>query len=248
MNFENRVVIVTGGGTGIGRSAALQFADAGARVLITGRREGPLRETAGERSDIVGLVADVGSPEDDQRIVEEALRRWGRLDVVVNNAAAMAQESLEEVRPDTVTRIFLTNVLGPTMLVQAALPYLERSRGAIINVSSTYGHKAAPMISHYAASKAALEHLTRCWALELAARGIRVNAVAPGPTETPALSSFGLAPNEVEEIKRREAQLIPMGRRAVPEEVARWIVRLARPEEDWITGQVISVDGGLDLT
>lgn len=248
MQFENRVVIITGGGTGIGRAAALQFAQAGASVLITGRREEPLEQTAGEHPNVAGLVADVGRPEDDQRIVEEALRRWGRVDVVVNNAAAMAQEPLEEVRADTVTRIFATNVLGPTMLVQAALPHLERSRGAIVNISSTYGHKAAPLISHYAASKAALEHLTRCWALELAARGIRVNAVAPGPTETPALSNFGLAPDQVAEIKRRETEMIPMGRRGVAEEVARWIVRLARPEEHWITGQVITVDGGLSLT
>jgi len=248
MDFQHRVVIVTGGGTGIGRAAALQFAEAGAQVLITGRREEPLAQTAGGHPNIVGLVADLSQPDDTQRMVEEALRRWSRVDVVVNNAAAMAQQALEEVQAKTVTRIFATNVLGPTMLVQAALPHLERSRGAIVNVSSTYGSKAAPQISHYAASKAALEQLTRCWALELAARGIRVNAVAPGPTETPALSNFGLSPGEIEEIKRREVQMIPMARRGNPEEVARWIVRLASPIEDWITGQVIAVDGGLSLT
>lgn len=247
MHFENRVVIITGGGTGIGRAAALQFADAGAKVLITGRRVEPLREAAGERTDIVALMADVGNPVDSLRMVDEAMRRWSRVDVLVNNAAAMAQQSLEDVQADTVTRIFATNILGPTMLVQAALPHLERSRGAIVNISSTYGHKAAPLISHYAASKAALEHLTRCWALELAARGIRVNAVAPGPTETPALSSFGLSRSEVAEIERREAEMIPMGRRGAADEVARWIVRLASPEEDWITGQVVSVDGGLSI-
>ncbi len=131
--------------------------------------------------------------------------------------------------------------------MQAALPHLARSRGAVINVSSTYGHKAAPYISHYAASKAALEHLTRCWALELAPKGIRVNSVAPGPTETPALSSFGLPPEAVEQIKLREIQMIPLGRRGAPDEVARWIVRLGSSDEDWITGQVISVDGGLSI-
>ena len=247
MDLENRVVIVTGGGSGIGRAAAMQFTEAGAKVLITGRRPELLEQTAAEHPNLAALVADVGRPEDNRRMVEEALRRWDRVDVLVNNAAAMAQQSLEEVQADTVTRIFATNVLGPTMLVQAALPHLERSRGAIVNISSTYGHKAAPLISHYAASKAALEHLTRCWALELAARGIRVNAVAPGPTETEALASFGLSRSEVEEIQRRETEMIPLGRRGVTEEIARWIVRLASPEEDWITGQVIAVDGGLSL-
>jgi NAD(P)-dependent dehydrogenase (short-subunit alcohol dehydrogenase family) len=247
MDLENRVVIITGGGSGIGRAAALQFAEVGAKVLITGRRAELLEQTAEEHPNLAALVADVGRPEDNRRMVEEALRRWDRVDVLVNNAAAMAQQPLGEVQADTVTRIFATNVLGPTMLVQAALPHLERSRGAVINISSTYGHKAAPLISHYAASKAALEHLTRCWALELAARGIRVNSVAPGPTETEALASFGLSRSEVEEIQRREMEMIPLGRRGVAEEVARWIVRLASPEEDWITGQVVSVDGGLSL-
>lgn len=248
MSFAKRVAIVTGGGSGIGRAAALQLAEAGANVLITGRREEPLAQTAAEHPNVAGLVADVSCADDAQRMVDEAVRRWNRVDVVVNNAAAMAQQALGEVEADTVARIFATNVLGPTMLVQAALPHLERSRGAVVNVSSTYGHKAAPRIGHYAASKASLEHLTRCWALELAPRGIRVNAVAPGPTETPALSNFGLPPGEIEEIKRREVQMIPLARRGTADEVARWIVLLASPREDWITGQVIAVDGGLGLT
>lgn len=248
MDLENRVIIITGGGTGIGRAAALQFAKVGAKLLITGRRKEPLEETSIEHPNIAILLADVSRPEDAQRMVDEALRRWSRIDVVVNNAAAMAQQPLGEVEADTVTRIFATNVLGPTMLVQAALPHLERSRGAVVNVSSTYGHKAVPRISHYAASKAALEHLTRCWALELAAKGIRVNGVAPGPTETPALSNFGLPSETVEEIKRNETRMIPLGRRGTSEEVAHWIVRLASPDEDWMTGQVIDVDGGLSIT
>ena len=248
MDLENRVVIITGGGSGIGRAAAIRFTEVGAKVLITGRRAELLEQTAEEHPNLAALVADVSRPEDNRRMVEEALRRWDRVDVLVNNAAAMAQQPLGEVQPDTVTRIFATNVLGPTMLVQAALPQLERSRGAVVNISSTYGHKPAPLISHYAASKAALEHLTRCWALELAARGIRVNAVAPGPTESPALSNFGLTLDETEEIQRREAAMIPLGRRGVAEEVARWIVLLASPREDWITGQVIAVDGGLSVT
>lgn len=247
MHLENRVVIVTGGGTGIGRATALQLALAGAKVLITGRRSTPLRETAEGHANIVDRIADVTDPGNAQSIVEHVVEQWGRLDVIVNNAARMVQQPLGEIEAEAIAGTFATNVLGPTMLVQAAMPWLEQTRGAIVNISSTYGHKPAPGIGLYAASKAAIEHLTRCWALELAPRGIRVNAVAPGPTETPALANFGLSPEAMEAIKRREIEMIPLGRRGLPDEVARWIVRLASPAEDWVTGQVISVDGGLNL-
>jgi NAD(P)-dependent dehydrogenase (short-subunit alcohol dehydrogenase family) len=123
------------------------------------------------------------------------------------------------------------------------------TKGAIVNVSSTFGSKPAAGLSHYAASKAALEHLTRCWALELAPNGIRVNAVAAGPTESGALTGMmGLSPAQAETIKEQERGQIPLKRRGTPEEVARWIVALADPASDWITGQVIAIDGGLGLT
>jgi NAD(P)-dependent dehydrogenase (short-subunit alcohol dehydrogenase family) len=146
-----------------------------------------------------------------------------------------------------VTSLFATNILGPTLLSRAALPSLKATQGSIVNISSTFGHKASPMISHYAASKAALEHLTRCWALELAPFGIRVNAVAPGPTETDILERSGMSADAVDQIKKEEALRIPLGRRGDPEEVASWIVKLAEPEASWMTGQVISVDGGLGI-
>lgn len=247
MNFDDRVAIITGGGTGIGRAVALQLAEAGASVLIAGRRRGPLDETAARHPAVAGLTTDVSDPADAQRLVDDAIARWDRVDVIVNNAAMMVQQELGAIEAGALSQSFATNVVGPTMLVQRALPHLHRTRGAVVNVSSTYGQKAAARIGPYAASKAALEHLTRCWALELAPKGVRVNAVAPGPTETPALSSFGLAPEAIEEVKRREREAIPLGRRGKADEVARWIVRLASPEEEWITGQVISVDGGLSV-
>jgi NAD(P)-dependent dehydrogenase (short-subunit alcohol dehydrogenase family) len=144
--------------------------------------------------------------------------------------------------------IFAVNVFGPSLLATAALPHLKASRGAIVNVSSTFGHKAAAMLSHYAASKAALEHLTRCWALELAADGIRVNAVAAGPTETDFLvERMGLTGEKADEVKRQERERIPLGRRGSPDDVAKWIVSLSSPSADWITGQVLAVDGGLNI-
>jgi NAD(P)-dependent dehydrogenase (short-subunit alcohol dehydrogenase family) len=245
--MEDRVVIITGGGTGIGRAAALLFAETGAWVLVVGRRAGPLEETAGVSNRIEPLTADVLDEAGIERIVQTAIRRWGHIDVLVNNAGAFVQSPLDGIDAQTVNSLFATNILGPTLLTQAALPSLKTAQGSIINISSTFGHKAAPMISHYAASKAALEHLTRCWALELAPFGIRVNAVAPGPTETDILERSGMPAAAVAKIKREEAGRVPLGRRGNPEEVAYWIVKLAKPEAGWITGQVISVDGGLGI-
>jgi NAD(P)-dependent dehydrogenase (short-subunit alcohol dehydrogenase family) len=147
--LSKKVVIVTGGSSGIGRAAALEAVAAG-------------------HSDIVAAVADAASPEDAGRVVGEAVVRWGRLDVLVNNAGAGAILPLAEATAEKVRRILAVNVLGPSLLAAAALPHLAATTGSIVNISSTFGHRPAAGLAHYAASKAALEHLTRCWALELA--------------------------------------------------------------------------------
>ncbi|RED33172.1 NAD(P)-dependent dehydrogenase (short-subunit alcohol dehydrogenase family) [Rhodopseudomonas thermotolerans] len=244
----DRVVIITGGGSGIGRAAALCFAEHGARVLVTGRRAGPIDETAALHTNIKALVADAASADDAKRTVTAALDSWGRIDALVNNAGAGAILPLADVTAERIGQIFAVNVVGPSLLAAAALPHLEATRGAIVNISSTFGHKPGAGLSHYAASKAALEHLTRCWALELAPRRIRVNAVAAGPTESDALTGMmGLSDAQAEAVKADELAQIPLGRRGVPDDIAAWIVRLADPSADWITGQVLAVDGGLGL-
>ncbi|MGP9812670.1 SDR family NAD(P)-dependent oxidoreductase [Rhodopseudomonas sp. NSM] len=244
----DRVVIITGGGSGIGRAAALCFAEHGARVLVTGRRVGPIDETAALHTNIKALVADAASADDARRTVAAALDSWGRLDALVNNAGAGAILPLADATAERIAQIFAVNVVGPSLLAAAALPHLAATRGAIVNISSTFGHKPGAGLSHYAASKAALEHLTRCWALELAPRSIRVNAVAAGPTESDALTGMmGLSDTQAEAVKADELAQIPLGRRGVPDDVAAWIVRLADPSADWITGQVLAVDGGLGL-
>lgn len=247
--LADKVVIITGGGSGIGRAAAVAFAEQGAKALITARREGPLAEVATAHPNIIGFVADVADREDAGRTVAKAVELRGRLDILVNNAGAGAILPLTEATAEKITTILAVNVVGPSLLAAAALPYLASSKGAIINISSTFGHKAAADLSHYAASKAALEHLTRCWALELAPRGIRVNAVAAGPTESNALiGMMGLSPEDAAAIEAQEREHIPLKRRGVPDDVARWIVALSDPGADWVTGQVIAVDGGLSVT
>lgn len=246
--MHERVVIITGGGTGIGRATAIQFAGAGARVVIAGRRAAPLEETASVSDRIVPVPADLLLEADLERVIQTAIQRWGRIDVLVNNAGSFVQRPLAEIDQQTVAALFATNVLAPSLLSRAALPALKASQGSIVNISSTFGHKAAPTISHYAASKAALEHLTRCWALELAPYRIRVNAVAPGPTETEILTSSGLPAAVIEQIKREESERIPLGRRGTCEDVAAWIVSLSNPAAAWVTGQIVAVDGGLGVT
>jgi NAD(P)-dependent dehydrogenase (short-subunit alcohol dehydrogenase family) len=245
---NQKVVVVTGGGSGIGRAAALRFAKQGYQVLITGRRAGPVEETVSQHTNIAGTIADAASTEDAKRTIVEALDKWGRLDALVNNAGAGAILSLTDATADRIADIFSVNVLAPSLLASAALPYLKATRGTIVNVSSTFAHKPAVGLSHYAASKAAVEHLTRCWALELAPLGIRVNAVAPGPTETGALTGMmGLSIEQAAAVEEQERASIPLGRRGVPDDVAEWIVQLAGPASAWMTGQVIAIDGGLGL-
>lgn len=247
-SMKDKVVIVTGGSSGIGRAAALAFAGRGARVIVTARRAGPLEATIAGHPAIEGLVADAASADDADRTIAKAIDGWGRVDVLVNNAGAGALLPLADATAERITHILAVNVVGPSLIARAALPHLAAAKGAIINVSSTFGHKAAAGLSHYAASKAALEHLTRCWALELAPRGIRVNAIAAGPTESAALTGMmGLSPEQAEAVRTQEREQIPLKRRGEPDDVARWIVQLADPASQWVTGQVIAIDGGLSI-
>lgn len=247
--LNGKVILITGGGAGIGRAAAHQFAALGARVVVTGRREAPLKALAAEQAGIDYVVADAASADDAAMTVQSVVGRWGRLDALVNNAGGGAILPLADADAGRVRDIFAINVIGPSLLARAALPHLKASRGAIVNISSTFGHKAAPALSHYAASKAALEHMTRCWALELAADGIRVNAVAAGPTETDFLTErMHLNAEQVAQVKDQERSRIPLGRRGEPKDVAPWILALASSDAAWVTGQVVTVDGGLDVS
>lgn len=248
MNVRDQVVIITGGGGGIGFATAQAFAREQANVLITGRRAGRLEEITRSEPRIRSVVADAANPPDARRTIERALNLWGRVDVLVNNAGAGAPLALVDATAERVNAIYATNTLGPTLLAAAAVPHLAASRGCIINLSSSLGTKPVAGFADYCASKAAMEQLTRCWALELAPQGVRVNAVASGPVETDFLRErMGLSHEEAEAVKAQERNAIPLGRRGVPADVARWILALANRDADWVTGQVFHIDGGFTL-
>ncbi|KIH98445.1 ketoreductase [Streptomonospora alba] len=246
--LTDRVALVTGASSGIGRAAATALARAGAHVIALARTPHALDDTARTHHRITAHPADLRDPRTPAEAVDAALTAHQRIDVVVNNAGATAMMPLAHTRADAVEDLFALNVTAPSLLAAAAHAPLAETGGTIVNISSTYGHRPLPGAAHYAASKAALESLTRSWALELAPHGIRVNALAPGPTRSNALTAAGLDPDTVARVQHDEAARIPLGRRGEPDEVAAWITHLADPAATWLTGQVITIDGGLELT
>ena len=242
----NPVVLITGGLTGIGRAAAIAFAKKGAKLVVAGRRNEAGKALATELrsfgSEAEFINADVRKEDDVRALVDKTVARFGRLDVAVNNAGTEGQVGqITDLTAESYAATFDTNVLGVILSMKHEVRVMQRQGGgSIVNISSTYGHKGAAGASLYAGSKHAVEGITKSVALEVAKSGIRVNGVAPGPTDTGMLTRFTGTPEK----KTALATGVPMGRLGLAEEVANAIVLIASDEASFITGHLLSVDGG----
>ncbi len=244
--MESNAVFITGALSGIGRATALAFAKEGSRVAVSGRRDGAgaalVAELRALGAEAEFFRVDVRNDDELRDIVDKVVARFGRLDVAVNSAGTEGQTGpITGQTMENYSAVFEANVLGTLLSLKHELRVMQpQGSGSIINLSSTMGHRGAPGTSVYAASKHAVEGLTKVAALEAAASGVRVNAVAPGPVDTEMLTRFtGTAD--------RKANLIagvPMKRAGEPSEIADAIVFLASDQASFITGQIIDVNGG----
>ena len=244
--MEKPVILITGALTGIGRASALAFAKKGANVVVSGRRDEAGKELADELrsfgSEAEFINADVRKEDEVRDLVDKTIARFGRLDVAVNNAGFEGQMGpITDQTPESYAATFDTNVLGVVLSMKHQVRVMQGQKsGSIVNISSTYGHEGVAGASVYVGSKHAVEGITKSVALEVAESGIRVNAVAPGPTDTGMLTRFTGTP----ENKAALVTGVPMGRLGLSEELADAIVFISSNEASFITGHVLNVDGG----
>ena len=250
MEFTGKVAIVTGASSGIGRATALALASQGASVVAVARDEAALREVVEMMPGGTGEAAahDITEPRAADVVVEAAIDRFGHLDVLINAAGIIAMGPVDQTDDALWSRVMELNVNAPFRLMRAAIPHLTPRRGAIVNVSSVNGRRVFPGLAAYNVSKAALDQLTRCAAIELAASGVRVNAVNPGVTVTNLHRRGGMREEQYSAFLTRAKETHPLGRPGQADEVADLIVFLASDRASFITGETIAVDGGRHLT
>jgi NAD(P)-dependent dehydrogenase (short-subunit alcohol dehydrogenase family) len=243
--FEGKVALVTGGGSGIGRATAMAFADAGAKVVIAGRREAEGQKVAKEVGGLF-IRTDVTREQDIANLLERAVAGYGRLDFAFNNAGAEGNgKPVAEETEANFHTVFDTNVKGTLLSMKYEIPQILRSGGgAIVNISSIVGTIGFAGASVYAASKHAVMGLTKCAALEHARNGLRINVVSPGAVVTDMFQRFT---GNSEQMQAGFANMHPMGRAAQPEEVARAVLYLCSDGASFMTGQSLNLDGGFTI-
>ncbi len=250
--FNGKVAFVTGATSGIGQACAVAFAAAGAKVVCVGRKtealqdvEQKMRETG---SEALTIEADLSREDEAQRAVQKAIEVFGGIDILVNAAGHLSSGTIENTSLEAWDDMMNVNVRAPFQLMQKALPSLIERRGNVVNVSSVTGLRAFPGVLAYCVSKAALDQLTRCSALELAAKGVRVNAVNPGVVVTEIHKRGGMNEEAYAAFLEHSKTTHPLGRTGRPEEIAALVLYLASNQASWITGATYSIDGGRSQT
>lgn len=247
-----KVLLVTGATSGIGKATALRFAQAGASIAAVGRNQEALLELQDQvenaGTELLPIPADLSHEGETESVIAKTLERFGGIDVLVNSAGHISSGTIESTSLSAWDAMIEINLRAPFLLMQKALPTIIKRRGNIVNVSSVTGLRAFPGVLAYCVSKAGLDQLTRCAALELAAQGVRVNAVNPGVVVTEIHKRGGLTEEQYEAFLRHSKTTHPLGRVGQPQEIAELIFFLASDRASWITGATYSIDGGRGQT
>lgn len=241
---KDKVAVVTGGSSGIGKAIARRFADEGAKVIITGRHEDTLKKAAAYSDSIDYLVLDMTAKDAPQTVLDHLNSKYdGQLDILVNNAGWCPIEPLPTITDKDYDAAFNLDVKAVVLLTVKVLDLLEKSKGNVINISSIGGEHGIPNLSLYTGAKAAIENLTRSWALELAEKGVRVNAIAPGAINTNIWNVPGATKEQIKENSDHINASLPFKRRGNPAEVANVANFLASDEASYVSGSIYAVDG-----
>lgn len=241
-----KVAIITGAGSGIGEAAAKRFAKDGFKVVLNGRTESKLQKVADAigTDDVLVVSGDVSSPDDVSNLIKQTVEQFGQIDVLVNNAAIAVMGGIDDVSFEDWNKQLSINAGGVFLAIKEALPYLRKTKGNIVNVSSVSGIGGDWGLFSYNATKGAVSLTTKALALDLAKDGVRVNAVAPSLTETEMTQGITSDADTMKKFSER----IPMGRAAHPEEVADVIAFLASQDARFVNGVILPVDGGLNAS
>lgn len=243
--LENKVAVITGGSSGIGLAAARLFLKEGARVAITGRRQEVLDEATHELGDqVLAIQGDISDPHHLTQLFSQVEQAWGKVDVLFLNAGIAAFAPIDQVDEAHFDHLLQVNFKGPYFAIQKALPYLADGASIVLN-TSVANQTGMPNTSVYSASKAALRSLARTLSAELIGRGIRVNAISPGPVATPILDNIGLSETEQKAWQQQVVQEIPLKRFGRPEELASAALFLASSDSSFVVGAELVADGGL---